>query len=200
MANKSFQDHLDSMDAETKVRKVKVIDWIQRSSGEAWDRENQKKDEKDPRRLHLDPSTHFPSQPYQKQIPIYATADDPNSGNLELDPGSNGRNRSSGSLPNQSHLPDWRVGVNTQRYGMESRQRAVTVTGSKLVPNVGVFQRHHPPPAHYIHGHGAGMQGRVPGKRGVEGSGVQGSGGHQNVDPATYPTAKFEKDYYILDV
>lgn len=162
-----------------------MMDWIQKSSNEAFDRGNRAKAGQDQSRLLLDPVSHLPAQHYQKQEPIYATADDvedPANVVLGVDGG-----RSSGSMPNQSWVPEWRSGTADQRYRMEPRQRGATVSGSRTEP---VSQRQYPPPSRQNH---TGAQGRGAGGE------VQGSAGQPNLS-TSYPTARFGKDYYILDV
>lgn len=296
--NQSFQQHLDSLDAETKLRKRKVMDWIQRSNTEAWERENTKKEDGDPAKLKLDPGSNVPSQPYQKQLPIYATLNDPDPTTVSepvpvpgpepapvpvLEPASTVsgrivRNRTSDSVPSQSQSSrEWRAGGERQ-FGMESRQRAVTVSGGKVEPMVppGLPQRRYPmPPRHNTGGMvppslpqggwgavrgnprlqqhqgvpagshmGMTQQGVPTGHVGVaqqvrgarqytpqhwstqnsmgptrggqgyshpqrniypapQGQGMPPRGpgvNQQNIDPSKYPTAKFGKDYYVLDV
>lgn len=186
MANQSFQEHLNSLDAETKLRKIKVMDWIQKSSNEAWDRENRTKSGRDPARLKLDPGSNLPTQRYQKQEPIYASADDVDESTNVVPSADSGRNRSSGSLPNQSWVPEWRPGSADQRYRMEPRPRVATVSGTRMEP---VPQRQYPPTSRQ---NNMGVQGRAGGE-------VQGPAGQPNL-PANYPTARFGKDYYVLDV
>ena len=101
MANQSFQDYLNSLDAQARMRKKQVVEWIQRSNQQAWDRENQAKADKDTRKLRFDTSTHLPSRPYQKQEPIYASADEPAA---DINPG--GRDTSWASSRVQPELPD----------------------------------------------------------------------------------------------
>ena len=52
-----------------------MMEWIQQTSNETWDRENMAKKESDPARLKLDPVSHLPSRPYLKPEPIYAGID-----------------------------------------------------------------------------------------------------------------------------
>lgn len=166
------------------MKKKKVMDWIQRSSNEAWDRENRVKSGKDPRQLQLDPDSHLPAQQYQKQEPIYATADEHHLANVVPNTGS-GRNRSSGSVPNQSWVPEWRSGATEQRYRTEPRHRVATVGGgSRIEP---VSQRQYPTTS--------SQQNHL----GTQGKDGQTSSGQPNLS-TSYPTAHFEKDYYILDV
>ena len=73
------------------------MDWIQRSSTESWEKGNSRKEDDDPAKLQLDPSAAAPSRPYQKQVPIYATVEDPDA-QFEL-PLSKPRAQESSSLP-----------------------------------------------------------------------------------------------------
>ena len=165
MANQSFQGHLDSLDAETKMRKKKVMDWIQKTSIQSWERENTVKSAKDPRKLQLDAGSHLPAHPYMKQEPIYATSDD-----IDTVPEPDGaRKQTSDSLPSENRVPEWREGAMDQRYRAEPRQRGATVSGSK---NEVLSDQAVP----YRRGYtGQGAQGR--GGREVQGSAVQGSAG-----------------------
>lgn len=197
VANQSFQAHLNSLEAETRMRKKKVMEWIQKSSNEAWDRENRRKEGKDPTRLKLDPVSHLPAQAYMKQEPIYADLDSAS----PVPPTEDSvLSRASGSLPNQSWVPEMRSGTADLRYRMEPRHRmeprprGATVTGSKMQPFPASSQRQYPQPSR-----------QNPGVQGRGGREVQGSTGQPNLAAhpnlaASYPTAKFEKDYYILDV
>ena len=66
------------------MKKKNVVDWIKRSKNQAWEQENQARFDTDPRKLQLDSGTHLPSKPYRKQEPIYATADDPDTGSHDM--------------------------------------------------------------------------------------------------------------------
>lgn len=138
LANQSFQGHLDSLDAETKMRKKKVMDWIQKTRIQSWERENMRKEDSDPSKLQMDPVSHLPAQPYMKQEPIYADVD----AGPHLD---STRKQKSDSLPRG---PEWRGGVADQRYRAEPvRQRGATVTGSKMEHFPTVAQRQYPTPS-----------------------------------------------------
>lgn len=135
------------------MRKMKVLDWIQRSRIEAWENENTtaatmmtaiRGEQIESRRLALDPSANLPSRPYQKHVPIYATAQDPDSLEPELavpGPASHGGFTTTtttraaaavggGPAPNQRYPSmDWGSGRSTsvsgggypdQRYRMEA--------------------------------------------------------------------------------
>lgn len=168
---------------------MKVVDWIQRSNSEAWDKT---RDSRDPRKLLYDPKTHLPAHSYQKQEPIYATAY-PHSGNLEPELGGGHlvRERSSGSMPGQQRHPrqERGIGIGNPRHGMESRQRIATVSGYRF-PGAS-REKLHPM---------IGRHGAAPAPQGRGGREVQRPAVQSNVTPPNYPTAKFGKDYYVLDV
>ena len=170
MENRSFQAHLKSLDMQEKMRKFKVLDWIQRSNNEAWDRENVKKERDNFQRLELDPMTHLPSRPYNKQEPVYATADDVT--NFAPESNYRIRNSSSGSMPSQRDQK------------MDPRSRMESHPRMETFPNNTQRQYH---PATRPH---SGSRGRERGQ-------------HQRSDPQqppVYPTARFGKNYYVLDV
>ena len=150
------------------MRKKKVMDWIQKTSIQSWERENTVKSDKDPRKLQLDPGSHLPVQPYLKQEPIYATADD-----IDTVPEPDGaRKQTYDSLPSENRVPEWRAGATDQRYRAEPRQRGATVSGSKMehYPT-----RQYPTPS-WQSAAAQGRGGREAGQ-GVQGSGVRGYAG-----------------------
>ena len=191
MVNQSFQEHLESLDPQSKVRKRKVLDWIQRSSNEAWEKENSKKENDDQSRLKLDPMTHLPSKQYSRQVPIYATADNPD---FAAESGNHPRSRTIGSASTQRYnlesnrgMGELNTGMGNQRYRTDPWQRVASDSRAHHME-----QRQYPPRT--THSLGAG-QARV------------GSAGRQrppppqqNAGPVSYPSAKFGKDYYVLDV
>lgn len=79
--NRSFQEYLNTLDAQSRMKKKKVVEWIQRSNIRAFEKDQPvKREEGPPEKLRLDTDTNLPAKPYQKQEPIYATADDPEAG------------------------------------------------------------------------------------------------------------------------
>ena len=135
-----------------------MMDWIQKTSMESWDRENRKKDSNDRSKMKLDPVSHLPAQSYQKQEPIYATADDPDS--------SISAPESDNSMKKQT--PD---AMANERLRMELRQRGATVSGSRMEHFPAPSHRQYPVPSWQ----NSGPQGR--GGREFQGSTSQGDQG-----------------------
>jgi hypothetical protein len=237
------------------MRKKKVMDWIQKTNVASWDRENRTNDVSDPRVLKLDPVSHLPTQPYLKQEPVYATADDPDSASPAPESDSV-RRQASDSMPNErvrtelrqrgatvsgamQHYPATSHG----RYPMPYQQNSGAHVGKEFHTSKGVQrsgsagQAVRNPQGHATQRRefqsstgqwhqgsrggktfqnstggrsfqgsvGPGNQGRgerdfyVSTGEGENGRKIQGSGAQPNPTP-NYPTARFEKDYYVLDV
>ena len=63
--NRSFQEHLNSLEGHRKGRQHRVLDWMQRTSND-WAN----------RPMIRDPEANIPTKPYQRQCHLYETAED----------------------------------------------------------------------------------------------------------------------------
>ena len=195
--NRSFQEHLDTLNSTRHGRKMRVLDWMQKQQQQV-----------DGHHMVKDPSAEVPTEPYHKQSHIYASAAEPDPpppvnvpnpaeqrrpgsaqggyyqqpqerGRLNTFPYSHSAAHSHPQRPPPQQAPQGMA----QRAQVDSRGRGYTNVPPYRPPPTGTHTAPYPQPQPPM-GSG-GNVGRMAGT----------PANAQNL-----PTAKFEKDYYILDV
>ena len=190
-SNKSFQKHLETLNTTRHGRKMRVLDWMQ------------KQQQVESSQMVRDLSAEVPSQPYQKQDHIYASA-------AELDPPVHMPNLSRpGSAQEQgSYQAQERGRLHTFPYIHSSAhaQRPPPVQARSQVDRGRKYVNVLP---HAPTTTGTHVSPQPPmGVGGISPQPPMGTGGNMGrvavtgspANAQNLPTAKFEKDYYILDV
>lgn len=202
--NRSFQEHLETLNTTRHGRKMRVLDWMQ------------KQQQVEPQHMIRDPSAELPTQPYQRQTHIYASA-------AELDPPISVPTPTEQNRPSSVQGMGMGMGIGTGMgsggggggyYNGQERGRLNTFPYNQQ--HQGQYSAH---TSQWSQQPGATRSSQVD--RGARGyvnvpphahvaprqlpvaMGVRGNVGRPVGAPAkaqTLPTAKFEKDYYILDV
>ena len=193
--NRSFQEHLDTLNSTRHGRKMRVLDWMQKQQQQV-----------EGHHMVKDPSAEVPTEPYHKQSHIYASAAEP-----DPPPPVN--------VPNPA---EQRRPGSAQGHGGGYHQQSQERGRLNTFPYSHSAAHSRPPPQQAPQGMGQRAQvdsrGRgymnvppyrppptgthtAPYPQAPMGSG--GNVGRMAGTPANaqnLPTAKFEKDYYILDV
>ena len=196
--NQSFQEHLNSLEGQLKQgRKMRILDWMQRT---------EKYDPRYP--MFRDPGTHVPSQPYQKQPHVYATAND-----LDIAKEQQVRDQSSSHASQQTgHRHDY-GGSGRRHTGMMQQQGYVARQQPQQQQQPSRERLHTFP---YVNPQAHRQPQRAQGDRGynyyppttrtgpprgeasTQTATASGSSGVKS--QGSYPTAKFGKDFYVIDV
>ena len=201
--NRSFQEHLEALNTTRHGRKMRVLDWMT------------KQQQVEQHHMVRDPSTELPAQPYLKQTHIYASAaelDPPPSSVHVPNPAEQYRPSSAQGPPPTSlaggYQTQERGRLNTFPYSYSANTNTHTLPqqwphsqaprsqvggrGGRSYVNV---PPHAPPTGTQIPSSHQQPHGMV-----ARGNAGMGRGIGAPVPAHNLPTAKFEKDYYILDV
>ena len=143
--NRSFQEHLNSLDSHRKGRKLRVLDWMQRTS------DVRSYDSRLP--MKMDPQTTAPAQPYIRPEHLYESPNEALGTTVE--------ERLQKEQQQQQQLQEQQSQLHQQWQQQQRQQQHIRQHGS------GSYH------SHTYSGRGK----RVP-----------------------YPTAKFGKDFYVIDV
>ena len=172
---RSFQEHLEKLNTTQHGRKMRVLDWMQNQQ------QQQQHQPQEYRQMIRDPQTEHPSRPYQKQTHIYASA-------AELEPPPT-------HVPNPSEqMRPWSA---QGKGGYSSQERGRVNTYTYGQPGGGArapMQRPGPAWSNSQVDRGRSYVNVPPH------AGNSGRVGGMPASAQNLPTAKFEKDYYILDV
>lgn len=192
--NRSFQEHLDTLNSTRHGRKMRVLDWMQ------------KQQQVDSHHMVKDPSAETPTEPYHKQSHIYASAAEPDPPPPVHVPNPAEQRRPGSAQGQGGYQPQERGRLNTfpyshsaaHAYPQRSPQQSQWMAQRAQVDSRGRGYMNVSP-----HSHGPSPTGihNAPYPQPPMGSG--GNVGRMAGTPANaqnLPTAKFEKDYYILDV
>lgn len=177
--NVSFQEHLNALDSARKGRKSRVMDWFQRTS-DIWSYDS---------RLPMtkDFNADQPAQPYMRQSPVYASAEEilggvqavqhPPESSRQLQPPRQWYVQQ--SQPHKKHIPPQQRPQQNQRQPMQQSPM------QQRQPSQQVPSQQYPPVT------------RPPENGSYHSRTFAGRGHTQQIQ---YPTATFTKDYYVIDV